>query len=168
MRAVRATIVIPCLFLLTFKVIADAQMTLFAVFGGFATMVVTTFGGSRRDKAVAHLGLALAGSAAIVVATLASSTAWLAAVVTLPVAFVIYFAGSAGPNAAAGVTGCLFAWVLPIASVGGTGVLLSRLEGWWLASAAGTLAVLLLSPRSPGDRLRAQTAEAGWPASRSD
>ena len=145
--------------MLTFKVIADAQMTLFAVFGGFATMVVTTFGGSRRDKAVAHLGLALAGSAAIVVATLASSTAWLAAVVTLPVAFVIYFAGSAGPNAAAGVTGCLFAWVLPIASVGGTGVLLSRLEGWWLASAAGTLAVLLLSPRSPGDRLRAQTAK---------
>lgn len=98
MRAVRATIVIPCLFLLTFKVIADAQMTLFAVFGGFATMVVTTFGGSRRDKAVAHLGLALAGSASIVVATLASSTAWLAAVVTLPVAFVIYFAGEQGPT----------------------------------------------------------------------
>ncbi|HTZ92466.1 MAG TPA: FUSC family protein [Streptosporangiaceae bacterium] len=158
LRAVRATIVIPCLFLLTYKVIADAQMTLFAVFGGFATLVVTSFGGSRRDKAVAHLGLALAGSATIALGTLASGTAWLAAVVTLPVAFVIYFAGSAGPNAAAGVTGCLFAWVLPIASAGGTSVLLPRLEGWWLASAAGTLAVLLLSPRSPGDRLRSQTA----------
>jgi hypothetical protein len=158
MRAVRATIVIPCLFLLTFKVIDDAQMTLFAVFGGFATIVVTTFGGSRRDKAVAHLGLALAGSAAITVGTLASGSAWLAIVVTLPVAFAIYFAGSAGPNAAAGVTGCLFAWVLPIASAGGSAVLLSRLEGWWLASAAGTLAVLVLSPRSPGDRLRSQAA----------
>ncbi len=33
MRAVRATIVIPLLFALTFKVIGDAQMTLFAVFG---------------------------------------------------------------------------------------------------------------------------------------
>jgi hypothetical protein len=159
MRAVRATIVIPCLFLLTFKVIDDSQMTLFAVFGSFATIVVTTFGGSRRDKAIAHLGLALAGSAAITIGTLASGSAWLAAVVTLPVAFAIYFAGSAGPNAAAGVTGCLFAWVLPIASVGGTTVLLSRLEGWWLASAACTLAVLLLSPQPPGDRLRAQAAK---------
>jgi len=159
MRAVRATIVIPCLFLLTFKVIGNSQMTLFAVFGGFATIVITTFGGSRRDKGTAHLGLALAGSAAITIGTLASGSAWLAAVVTLPVAFAIYFAGSAGPNAAAGVTGCLFAWVLPIASTGGTAVLLSRLEGWWLASAAGTLAVLLLSPRSPGDRLRAQAAK---------
>jgi len=159
MRAVRATVVIPCLFLLTFKVIADPQMTLFAVFGGFATIVVTTFGGSRRDKAVAHLGLAVAGSAAITVGTLASGSAWLAVVVTLPVAFAIYLAGSAGPNAAAGVTGCLFAWVLPIASVGGSTVLLSRLEGWWLASAAGTVAVLVLSPRSPGDRLRSQAAK---------
>jgi len=159
MRAVRATIVIPCLFLLTFKVIDNSQMTLFAVFGSFATIVVTTFGGSRRDKGIAHLGLALAGSAAITIGTLASGSAWLAAVVTLPVAFAIYFAGSAGPNAAAGVTGCLFAWVLPIASAGGTAVLLPRLEGWWLASAAGTLAVLLLSPRPPGDRLRAQAAK---------
>jgi uncharacterized membrane protein YccC len=160
LRAARATIVIPCLFLLTSKVIADPQMTLFAVFGGFATIVVTTFGGSRRDKAVAHLGLALAGSAAITIGTLASGSAWLAAVVTLPVAFAIYFAGLARPNVAAGVTGCLFAWVLPIASVGGASVVLSRLEGWWLASAAGTLAVLLLSPRSAGDQLRAQAAKA--------
>jgi hypothetical protein len=159
MRAVRATIVIPCLFLLTFKVIDNSQMTLFAVFGSFATIVVTTFGGSKRDKGIAHLGLALAGSAAITIGTLASGSAWLAVVVTLPVAFAIYFAGSAGPNAAAGVTGCLFAWVLPIASAGGSAVLLPRLEGWWLASAAGTLAVLLLSPRPPGDRLRAQAAK---------
>ena len=79
MRAVRATIVIPCLFLLTFKVIDNSQMTLFAVFGSFATIVVTTFGGSRRDKGIAHLGLALAGSAAITIGTLASGTAWLAA-----------------------------------------------------------------------------------------
>jgi len=158
LRAVRATIVIPCLFALTFKVVRDEQMTLFAVFGGFATLVVTSFGGTRRDKAVAHLGLAAAGSVAIIAGTLASGSAWLAAVVTLPVAFAIYFAGSAAPNASAGVTGCLFAFVLPIASAGGAGVLLSRLEGWWLASAVSTAAVLLVSARPPGDRLRAQAA----------
>ena len=158
MRAVRATIVIPILFAITYKVIGDAQMTLFAVFGGFATLVVTSFGGTRRDKLIAHAGLAAAGTVAIIIGTLASGSAWLAAIVTVPVAFVIYYSGSAGPNAAAAVTGCLFAYVLPIASAGSASVLPPRLEGWWLASAAGTAAVLLLSPRSPGDRLRGQAA----------
>jgi uncharacterized membrane protein YccC len=159
MRAVRATIVIPLIFALTFKVIGNAQMTLFAVFGGFAQLVTVTFGGSRRDKAVAHLGLAAAGTLAVIIGTLASGSAWLAALVTLPVAFAIYFAGSAGPSAAAAVTPCLFGFVLPIASTGGLSVLPSRVEGWLLASAASTAAVLLLSARSPGDRLRAQSAE---------
>ncbi len=158
LRAVRATIVIPCLFALTFKVIGDAQMTLFAVFGGFAQLVTVTFGGTRRDKAAAHVLLAGAGVLAVTIGTLASGSAWLAGIVTIPVAFAIYFAGSAGPNAAAAVTPCLFAFVLPIASAGTVGVLASRIEGWLLASAASTLAVLLLSARPAGDRLRAQAA----------
>ncbi len=159
LRAVRATIVIPCLFALTFKVIGDAQMTLFAIFGSFAQLVTVTFGGTRRDKAVAHLGLAAAGTLAVTIGTVASGSAWLAALVTIPVAFAIYFAGSAGPAAAAAVTPCLFAYVLPIASADTVAVLPSRIEGWLLASAASTLAVLLLSPRPAGDRLRAQAAK---------
>jgi uncharacterized membrane protein YccC len=159
MRAVRATIVIPCIFALTFKVVGDAQMALFAVFGSFAQLVTVTFGGTRRDKALAHLGLAVAGTLAVIIGTLASASVWLAALVTIPVAFAIYFGGSAGPNAAAGVTPCLFGFILPIASTGTVSVLPSRIEGWLLASAASTLAVLLLSPRPPGDRLRAQAAK---------
>ena len=81
LRAVRATIVVPCLFALTFKVIGDAQMTLFAVFGSFAQLVTVTFGGTRRDKAVAHLVLAAAGALAVTIGTLASGSAWLAALV---------------------------------------------------------------------------------------
>jgi uncharacterized membrane protein YccC len=155
MRAVRATIVIPSLFAITSKVIGDPQMALFATFGGFATLVVTSFSGTRRDKLEDHLGLALAGSVALIIGTLASRPPLLAAVVTIPVVFVIFFAGVLGPAAAASSTGLLFAYVLPVASAGGASTIPSRLEGWWLASAAGTLAVLLLSPKSPGDRLRA-------------
>jgi Fusaric acid resistance protein-like len=158
LRGVRAAVVIPCLFALTFKVIANEQMTIFAVFGGFAALVLTSFGGSRLDKAVAHLGLAVAGSLMIVIATLVTGSTWLAVVVTVPVAFAVFFAGSAGPNAAAGVTGCLLAYVLPVASAGSAAVLPSRLEGWWLAQAVSTLAVLALSPRPPGHRLRALAA----------
>jgi uncharacterized membrane protein YccC len=159
MRAVRATIVIPSLFAITSKVIGDPQMALFATFGGFATLVVTGFAGTRRDKLEAHLGLAIAGSVALVIGTLASGTTWLAAVVTVPVVFAIYFAGVLGPAPAAASTAILFAYVLPIASAGGASTIGSRLEGWWLASAAGTLAVMVLSPKSPGDRLRAAASK---------
>jgi Fusaric acid resistance protein-like len=160
MRAVRATLVIPGLFALTSLVIGDPQMTLFAVFGSFATLVLVSFGGTRRDKALAHLGLALTGSAALVIGTLVSGTAWLAALVTIPVTFAIFFAGVAGPNAAAGVLGALLVYILPVASPAAASTIPSRLAGWWLASVAGTAAVLLLSARSPGDRLRARTAAA--------
>jgi uncharacterized membrane protein YccC len=158
MRAVRATVVVPSLFALTYKVIGDPQMALFATFGGFATLVIASFGGTRKDKLVAHAGLAVAGSIVLIIGTLVGGTTWLAALVTIPVTFAIFFAGIAGPNAASGSTAAMFAYVLPVASAGGAATIPSRLEGWWLASAAGTAAVLLLSPRPPGDRLRTAAA----------
>src|SRR6185437_11500802 len=151
MRAARATVVVPSLFAITDKVVADPQMALFATFGGFA--------GTRRDKLVSHAGLAVAGSLALIIGTLVSGTPWLAAVVTVPVTFAIFFAGIGGPNAASGSTAAMFAFVLPVASAGGAATIPSRLEGWWLASAAGTIAVLLLSPRAPGSRLRGAAAD---------
>ncbi len=93
MRAIRATVVVPGLFALTFKVIGDPQMTLFATFGGFATLIFANFGGTRRDKLIAHLGLAVTGSLALIIGTLVSGTTWLAALVTIPVAFAIFFGG---------------------------------------------------------------------------
>jgi uncharacterized membrane protein YccC len=160
MRALRATIVVPGLFALTFKVIRDPQMALFATFGGFAILIFAAFGGTRRDKAIAHLGLAITGSVALIIGTAVSGTTWLAAMVTIPVAFAIFFAGVIGPNAASGVSAALLAYVLPVGSAGTVAMIGSRLAGWWLASAVGTVAVLLLSPKSPGDRLRARAAAA--------
>jgi uncharacterized membrane protein YccC len=158
MRAVRAAVVVPALFALADKVIKDPQLALFATFGGFATLVIASFSGTRKDKLVAHAGLAVAGSLVLIIGTLVSGTTWLAAVVTVPVAFAIFFAGVGGPNAASASTAVMFAYVLPVASAGGAGTIPSRLEGWWLASAVGTAAVLLLSPASPGDRVRASAA----------
>jgi hypothetical protein len=159
MRTVRATVVVPSLFAITYKVVGDPQMALFATFGGFATLIIAGFGGTRRDKLAAHAGLAVAGSLALIIGTLVSGTTWLAAVVTVPVTFAIFFAGIGGPNAASGSTAAMFAYVLPVASAGGAATIPSRLEGWLLASAAGTIAVLLLSPHAPGSRLRAAAAD---------
>ena len=159
LRAVRAAIVVPGLFAFADQVLDNLQIATFAAFGGFATLVLVSFGGTRREKLTAHLALALAGSALIAIGTAVSSTTALAALVTVPVAFAVFFLGVCGPNAAAGVNGALLAYVLPAASAGTTGMIPERLAGWWLASLAGTAAVILLSPPAGGDRLRPAAAE---------
>jgi uncharacterized membrane protein YccC len=158
LRALRAVIVIPALFALTFEGFGNLQIALFAAFGGFANLVMASFGGSRRDKLVAHLGLAVTGSIGLIIGTAVNQIAWLAVLVTIPVAFGIFFAGLAGPNAASGVTAALLPFVLPVATPGTVAMIPDRLAGWWLASAVSTAAVLLISPPSPGDRLRAAAA----------
>jgi uncharacterized membrane protein YccC len=158
LRALRAVIVIPALFALTFEGFGNLQMALFAAFGGFAHLVMASFGGSRRDKLVAHFGLAVIGSIGLIIGTAVNGIDWLAVLVTIPVTFGIFFAGVAGPNAASGVTAALLPFVLPVATPGTAGMIPDRLAGWWLASAVSTVAVLTLSPPSPGDRLRAAAA----------
>jgi uncharacterized membrane protein YccC len=158
-RALRATLVIPSIFALTYEVIGNLQMATFAAFGGFATLVLASFGGSRRQKLIAHLTLGAVGSVLLVIGTAVTRSTALAAVVTVPVTFCVLFAGIVGPNAASGGTAALLAYVLPAASPGTISMIPSRLAGWWLATAAGTLAVLLLSPRPESDRLRGAAAD---------
>ena len=78
---------------------------------------------------------------------------------TVPVAFCVLFSGIVGPNAASGAVAALVAYVLPASSRAPFNVVPDRLAGWWLASVFGTLAVLVLAPRPPGDRLRASAAK---------
>ncbi|WP_284746779.1 FUSC family protein [Amycolatopsis sp. RTGN1] len=160
LRAVRATLVVPALFAFSIKVLGDLQVATFAAFGGFATLVLASFGGDRADKLRAHFGLAVTGSVLLVVGTAASASLPLAAVVTLIVTFLVLFGGVAGPNAASGGTAALLAYVLPAASPGTMSMVPARLGGWWLASVVGTAAVLLLSPRSPATALRDAAARA--------
>jgi uncharacterized membrane protein YccC len=152
-------IVLPGLFALTLEGFGNLQMALFASFGSFATLVLVSFAGTARDKLAAHLGLAIAGSALLVIGTAVSATTALAALVTVPVTFLVFFAGVAGPNAASGVTGALLAYVLPAASPGTLGMIPDRLAGWWLASAVGTVAVLALPTPHAGDKVRAAVAK---------
>ena len=158
LRTLRAVLVIPSLFALTYEGFGNLQMALFTAFGGFATLIFAAFGGSRRDKLIAHLGLALIGSIGLIIGTAVNGITWLAVLVTIPVTFGIFFAGVAGPNAASGVTAALLPFVLSVATPGTVSVIPDRLAGWWLASVVSTAAVLALPAPSPGDRLRAAAA----------
>jgi uncharacterized membrane protein YccC len=159
LRALRAVLVVPSLFALTYEGFGNLQMALFAAFGGFASLIFAAFGGTRRDKLTAHFMLALVGSVALIIGTAVSGITWLAVIVTIPVACGIFFAGVAGPNAASGVTAALLPYVLPVATPGGVGTIPDRLAGWWLASVVSTAVVLAIAAPSPGDRLRAAAAK---------
>jgi uncharacterized membrane protein YccC len=158
LRAVRATIVVCGLFALTDKAIGNQQIALFAAFGSFATLVLSSFAGGRREKLIAHAALALAGSVLLSLGTAVSSSTVAAALVTVPVTFAVFFAGVLGPNAASGTIGAMLLFVLPAASPGTVSMIPDRLLGWWMASVCGTAAVLALSPRPAGDPLRAAAA----------
>ena len=154
LRAIRATVVVGGLFALTYEVFGNLQIATFAAFGSFATLVLSSFAGTRREKLIAHATLAVAGSVLLSIGTAVTSSTLLAALVTVPVTFAVFFAGVAGPNAASGAFGAMLAYVLPAASPGATAMIPDRLAGWWLASVAGTAAVLVLSPKPAGDALR--------------
>src|SRR5260370_37877659 len=132
LRTLRAVLVIPSLFALTFQGFGNLQMALFAAFGGFAHLIMASFGSSRRDKIIAHLGLAVIGSLGLIIGTAVSGITWLAVPVTIPVAFGIFFAGVAGPNAASGVTAALLPYVLPGATAGTGGMSGDLLARRWL------------------------------------
>jgi uncharacterized membrane protein YccC len=134
MRTVRTVLVVPSLFALTYEGFGNLQMALFAAFGGFASLIFATFGGTKRDKLIAHLGLAVTGSIGLIIGTAVSPVKWLAVLVTIPVAFGIFFAGVAGPNAASGVAGALLGYVLPVATPGTVSMIPDRLR----AAAAGS------------------------------
>src|SRR6266702_6730892 len=76
LRTLRAVLVVPSLFALTYEGFGNLQMALFAAFGGFASLIMSSFGGTRRDKLVAHLGLAVTGSIGLIIGTRFSGTTW--------------------------------------------------------------------------------------------
>jgi uncharacterized membrane protein YccC len=158
-RGLRAMVIMPGLFAFTFEVIGNVQMATFAAFGSFATLVLANFGGTPRDQLIAHTGLALVGTVLITIGTAVNTSVALAAIVTVPVTFVVFFGGILGPNAAAGVTAALLPYVLPAASPGTISMVPDRLAGWWLASVVGTAAVIAMSRPGPGDRLRTAAAK---------
>ena len=154
LRGVRAGVVVPGTFAIALEVIGKPQMALFVAFGGIATLVMTGFAGGRCERLIAHLVLAAMGTLLLTLGTAVSLSVALAAVVTLLVTFAVFFVGVIGPMVEAGTTAVLLVYVLAVASPATIGTVPDRLAGWWLASVAGTIAVLMFAADTPGERLR--------------
>src|SRR2546429_9150591 len=99
LRTLRAVLVIPSLFALTFEGFDNLQMALFAAFGGFASLIMASVGGSRRGQLGAHLGRAVNRRPRLILRTPGHRVNRPAVLVTVPVTFSVFFARVGGAHA---------------------------------------------------------------------
>jgi uncharacterized membrane protein YccC len=159
-RAGRSAIVMPALFALGVKVIGNAQVATFAAFGSLSLLLFVGFSGPMRERLQAQLALSLTGAAFVCVGTLASRTAWLAAVSMAVVGFCVLFAGVVSSVLAAATPSLLLAFILPVSLAGPPSAIPDRLAGWALASVVSLAAIALLWPAPASDPLRLRAAVA--------
>ena len=145
-RAGRAAIVMPAVFAVGDEVIGDPTLALFAAFGSFALLLLTDFRGPMLERLRNQATLVVACCVLICFGTLASQSAWLAAVTMVVVGFVILFVGVVSSVLAGASTALLLAFILPSTLPGGVSSLPDRLAGWAIAGAASLFAVGLLWP----------------------
>jgi hypothetical protein len=113
-RATRTAIIMPAMFALGDKVIGNPQLATFAAFGSFAMLLLVDFGGPMVERLQAEAALAVTGGVFVCLATLASQTAWLAAVAMAVVGFGVIFAGVVSSVLAGATTALLLAFILPV------------------------------------------------------
>jgi uncharacterized membrane protein YccC len=153
-RAARAAIIMPAMFALGDKVIGNSQVATFAAFGSFAMLLLADFGGPMAERLQAEAALVVTGGVFVCLATLASRTAWLAAVAMAVVGFGVIFAGVVSSVLAGATTALLLAFILPVSLAAPASAVPGRLAGWGLAGGVALVAVALLWPAPARDRLR--------------
>jgi Fusaric acid resistance protein-like len=159
-RATRTAIVMPAMFALGDKVIGSPQLATFAAFGSFAMLLLVDFGGTMAERLQAEAALAVTGGVFVCLATLASRTAWLAAVAMAVVGFAVILAGAVSSVLAGATTALLLAFILPVSLAAPASAVPARLAGWGMAAGAALIATALLWPAPARDRLRGPAAAA--------
>jgi len=159
-RAARAAVVIPITFGFSVLVLREPQNVIFVVFGCFALLIMSDFGGLRPPRALAYLTATLVGAVLVAAGTVFSSITLLAAAGMLLVGFVIAFSRVFGGYVAAAQTGMLLSYVLAVSIPAPPSAIPARVGGWALAGIVSTLAGVLLWPRFEHVTLRKRAAEA--------
>jgi uncharacterized membrane protein YccC len=158
--AARAAIVIPAVFAVADKVIAQPQTSILAAFGSFAMLVLVEIAGPPRKRLAAYVGLAFVGAVFITLGTLCSRNPWLAAGAMAIVGFATLFSGVLSGYFAAAATGAILTFVLPVTIPAPNSAIPDRLEGWGLATGAAICAVMLLWPPRKNADLQREAAHA--------
>src|SRR2546430_10082485 len=143
-RAARAAIVIPPVLAFTISVLQGGQNVIFAVFGCFALLVMSDFGGQRPARALAYLTATGVGAFLVTIGTLVSDSVGLAAAVMFAVGFAIAFSRVFGGYVAAAQTGMLLSFVIAVSIPAPAAAIPARVGPWLMAGIIPTLAGVLL------------------------
>ena len=136
-KAARATLVVPLVFAFL-VVVENAPAALFGSFGAFAALVFADFGGARRRRFAAYLGLLAVGALLIALGTAFADTVYPAVLVMLVVAFALSFAGALGGYFAAGSTAATLGFVLAVMEPAVSAHPSSRAARWALTAGSIT------------------------------
>jgi uncharacterized membrane protein YccC len=159
-RAGRTAIVMPAMFALGDRAIANPALATFAAFGSFALLLLVDFGGPMRARLQAQVALSLAGAVFVCLGTLASRSVWISALAMALVGFAVIFSGVVSSVLAGASTSLLLAFILPVTIPGSASAVPDRLAGWGMASGVALLAIVLLWPTPERGPLRDAAAAA--------
>jgi hypothetical protein len=182
-RALRAAVLMPAMFAIGDKAIANPEVAYFVAFGSFAMLLLVDFQGSIADRVRAQASLAVACVVLITLGTLASRSTPVAVIAMALVAFAILFSGVVSSALAGATTALLLAFILPVSLPGPASAIPDRIAGWGMAAGVSVLAIWLLWPapvrnpvrtsaiaacRALAARLRAEIAYVMSPGTDSD
>ena len=159
-KAVKVAIVVTVGLAIGTLVIGNANLSLFASFGGAAFLLFADFPGNRVARFGAYLILTIVGAVLITLGTLASAVAWTAVLGMLIVGFLVLFSGVLSAASAAGTSAALLTFILSVTVPGTTAEIPARLAGWGIAAALAIPVGVLLWPPRDHDALRARAADA--------
>jgi uncharacterized membrane protein YccC len=159
-RAIRAAIVIPVVFAFGALLLHDAQNVIFMVFGCFAMLVMSDFGGFRPVRALAYLTATMVGAVLVALGTLASPNVAVATAMMFLVGFAISFSRVFGGYVIAAQTGLLLSFVIAVSIPAPTSAIPTRVGGWMLAGLISAAAAVFLWPRFERVTVAKQAAKA--------
>ncbi|MEU2614875.1 FUSC family protein [Micromonospora sp. NPDC007271] len=157
--AIRAAVVLPGLFAVGQYLVGDQSFATFTVFGGFALLIMSDFGGTRPERTRSYLLATAAGAVLVALGTLVSRSAFAVPAVMFLVAFVSTFlAAVVGGHVSTARLGLLLSFVLAVTLPPAAGQIPMRVAGWLVAGLAATSASLLLPRAGPVALARAAGA----------
>lgn len=158
-KGIKAAVVVTVA--LAVGVLIDQPMVAtFGAFGGIALLLMTDLPGDRSARLGSYLLVTVAGAVLICLATLVSTTGWLAVLGMLVVGFAVLFSGvvSAAVNGAG--RAALLAFILPVCLTAPASEIPARLAGWFLAAALAIPAAVFWWPPREHQALRTAAADA--------
>jgi hypothetical protein len=153
-RAARTALIMPAMFALGDRVIANPLLATFAAFGSFAMLLLVDFTGPIKDRLLDQTALGVTCAVLICLATLVSRTAWLSALTMGVVALAVLFAAVISSELAGATTSLLLSFILPVSLPGSAASIPDRVAGWGLAAGASLIAISVLWPSPTRDPVR--------------